>query len=77
MLNKIYEKIKNFIVSNYKFLIAILIIILLFYVELPYLIYKSGGTVDLSDRVKTELNYKSDGTLSISLVPNTSTEFSV
>lgn len=68
MINKIYEKIKNFIVSNYKFLIAILIIILLFYVELPYLIYKSGGTVDLSDRVKTELNYKSDGTLSMSYV---------
>ena len=68
MLNKIYEKIKNFIVSNYKFLIAILIIILLFYVELPYLIYKSGGTVDLSDRVKTKLNYKSDGTLSMSYV---------
>lgn len=68
MLNKIYEKIKNFIVSNYKFLIAIIVIILLFYVELPYLIYKSGGTVDLSDRVKTELNYKSDGTLSMSYV---------
>lgn len=68
MLNKIYEKIKDFIVLNYKFLIAILVIILLFYVELPYLIYKSGGTVDLSSRVKTELNYESDGTLSMSYV---------
>lgn len=68
MLNKIYEKIKSFTKENYKFIIAIIFILLMFYLELPYVIYKSGGTIELSDRVETELTYESKGSFSMSYV---------
>lgn len=68
MINKLYEKIKNFIKNNYKFLIVMLVIILLFYVELPFMIYKSGGTIDLKKRLEIETSYKEDGKLQMSYV---------
>ena len=51
MFNKIYDAIKNFIIDNYKFLIAWLIILFLFFYELPYVIYTPGGIVNLEDRI--------------------------
>lgn len=54
MHNKIYEKIKQFIKSNYDMLIVIILILCLFYIKLPFVIYKSGGTIDLSKRVTSE-----------------------
>ena len=68
MINKLYEKIKNFIKNNYKFLIVMLVIILLFYVELPFMIYKSGGTIDLKKRLEIETSYREDGKLQMSYV---------
>lgn len=68
MLNKIYEKIKDFIVANYKFLLFMIIFIVIARYDLPYMIYKSGGTIDLNDRIETSLNYESEGTLSMSYV---------
>ena len=52
MINKIYEKVRNFIKVNYKFLVFFAILIFMFYYEFPYIIYKSGGTIDLGNRVK-------------------------
>ena len=51
MFNKIYDAIKNFIIDNYKFLIAWIIIIVLFFYELPYVIYTPGGIVNLENRI--------------------------
>ena len=51
MFNKIYERIKKFIKENYKFFIFLTVIVFLFYYEFPYIIYKSGGTINLEDRV--------------------------
>ena len=68
MFNKIYENIKQFIKENYKYLLVIFIILILFYIKLPFVIYKSGGTIDLSKRVETKLNYESDGSLSMCYV---------
>ncbi len=51
MLNKIYEKIKKFIFLNYKFLLFWLIIIFVFTYKLPYVIYKTGGTINLNNRI--------------------------
>jgi len=68
MFNKIYEKSKNFIKDNYKFLIFLTVLIFLFYYEYPYIIYKSGGTINLEDRVIIEKEYKEEGTLSMSYV---------
>lgn len=51
MFNKIYDAIKNFIIDNYKFLITWIIIIVLFFYELPYVIYTPGGIVNLENRI--------------------------
>ena len=68
MVNKIYVKIREFIKSNYRFFIFLTFLIFLFYYEFPYIIYKSGGTINLEDRVKVETKYKEEGKLSMSYV---------
>ena len=68
MINKIYEKIKNFIKLNYKFLIFLTILIFLFYYEFPYIIYKSGGTINLENRIEVDTNYEEKGSISMSYV---------
>ena len=68
MINKIYEKVRNFIKVNYKFLVFFAILIFMFYYEFPYIIYKSGGTIDLGNRVKVEIEYVEEGKLKMSYV---------
>ncbi len=51
MFSKIYEKIKNYIKENKGFLISLIIIILVFTIKLPYVIYVPGGHVNLNDRI--------------------------
>ena len=54
MLNKIYEKIKQYIKENFWFLISLIAIILLFTIELPYIVEMPGGYASLNDRIKIE-----------------------
>ncbi len=68
MFTKIYEYIKNFFKKNYKFLIFMTVLIFMMYYELPYIIYKRGGTINLENRVEIDTNYKEEGTLSMSYV---------
>lgn len=68
MINKVYEKIKNSIKENYKFLLTVIILIIFFFYELPFVIYRPGGTIDLSNRISIEDGYESEGTLSMSYV---------
>ena len=68
MINKLYEKIVNFFKNNYKFLIVLLIIIIMFYLELPFVIYRSGGTINLEDRITIAKEYQEDGSFSMSYV---------
>ena len=61
MFNKLYSKIKE----NILFVISILIIlifIILFKIELPYTIYMSGGTSNVSTSIKVENESISTGT---------------
>ena len=69
MFNKIYENIKNFILSNFSFLIFLILILIVTFVKLPYQVEMPGGTIDLSNRViingeKVEI----DGTFSMAYV---------
>lgn len=68
MFTKIYEKIKNFIVENYKQLIFLLAVVLLFWIELPYVVYKPGGVINLSKRIEVENGYDYEGELNMSYV---------
>jgi len=68
MFNKIYVKFKNYIKANYKFLLFLTFLIFLFYYEFPYIIYKSGGTINLEDRVIVDKKFTQEGKLSMSYV---------
>lgn len=68
MFTKIYEKIKEFIKENYKGLIALLVIYLLFTIELPYSIYSPGGSVNLNDRINVADKYEVTGSFNMAYV---------
>lgn len=51
MINKIYAKIKKFIKENYKFIIILIVIYIVFTFPLPYYIYNGGGIISLNDRI--------------------------
>ena len=68
MINKIYEKTIRFIKNNYLFLITMVIILFLFNYEFPYVIYKSGGIINLADRVIIDKEYQEKGSFSMSYV---------
>lgn len=68
MFNKVYEKIKKFILNNYKFFLVLLVLNLLFWVELPYVIYAPGGAINLQDRIKVQDEYESEGKLQMAYV---------
>ena len=68
MINKIYEKIKHIIKENISFLVSLVVVFLVFYIELPVVIYTPGGKVDLSSRVEVEGGYKSKGELDLAYV---------
>ena len=74
MINKIYEEIKKFIIENYKFLILLVCVFFICWIELPYAIYAPGDLVKLDDRITVEGGYKSEGSFnmaSVSLVKGT------
>lgn len=52
-------KFKEFIKREYKFILLIIILIVLFYVKLPYYISAPGGTIDITDRVEM-IGYKNE-----------------
>lgn len=68
MFNKVYEKTKQYIKNNYKFLIVWVAIILLFTIEVPYVVYTPGGEINLSERIEVENGYSSEGSFSMAYV---------
>ncbi len=68
MFTKIYAKIKDFIKDNYKGLLVILIIFLVFNIELPYSIYTPGGAVNLNDRINIRDSYNPKGSFNMAYV---------
>lgn len=68
MITKMYAKIRDFIKDNYKGLLIILVIFMVFNIELPYSIYTPGGAVNLNDRIKIEGEYSPKGTLNMAYV---------
>lgn len=67
-LNKIYDRVKQFIVENLRFLLLLAGIYLLFNIELPYIIYTPGGSINLSSRIEVENGYESEGSFEMAYV---------
>lgn len=54
MFNKVYVKIKNIIKENLWFFISLILILLLFNIELPYVVEMPGGYISLDDRISID-----------------------
>lgn len=68
MFNKIYVKIKNFIIVNKTFLAFLLFLIIMLHFPLPYVVYTPGGYIELTDRIKIEDSSKAKGSFNMSYV---------
>ena len=69
MFNKIYLKVKEFMKENYKFLLLMLAIYIVFTFPLPYYIYAGGGTINIDNRIDVEeSNEESEGSLNFAYV---------
>lgn len=71
MFTKIYEKTKEYIKKEYKFLIILIAILFLFTIKLPYYIDMPGGIINISDRITIDNKKNLDGTLNFAYVSET------
>ena len=68
MFNKIYDKAKQFIKENYKFMLVLILLVVVFTYEFPYVVYTPGGIVNLEKRIDVDNKYDSEGSLNMSYV---------
>ena len=68
MLKKVYEKVKSFIKTEYKFIIFLIIFYIICIWPVNYYIVIGGGISDISDRVVVEDGYQSKGSFNLSYV---------
>ncbi len=67
-IKNIFDEIKDFIRDEYKFLIACLLILILFFYPVNYYIVIGGGISDVGERIEIEDEYASDGSFNMSYV---------
>jgi PDZ domain-containing protein len=65
---QILRKIKIFLKSSYKHLLILSILIALFYIKLPFVIYTPGGVVALESRIDVEESYDIKGSINMNYV---------
>lgn len=68
MINKVYDKIKEYIKENKGFLLTIAIICILSYITFPVYINAPGGLVNLDKKVVIKDEYKSSGSFNMAYV---------
>lgn len=68
MFNKIYEKIKEFIIENKYFLIFLICFAVFLNYRLDYVIYTPGGYINLNERIEIEDEYETSGTFNMTYV---------
>lgn len=68
MDNKIYDKIRQTIKENYKFIIAFIVLLIVLNLELPFYIEAPGGIIDINDRVEIKEKYESEGSFNLAYV---------
>lgn len=68
MINKLYEKVKQFMKENGKQLLLLLCLYLGLTFPLPYYIYSGGGTININDRISIEGRNKDSGSLHFAYV---------
>mgnify|MGYP004662899731 FL=1 len=68
LINKYYANIKKIIRENIGFFIIWFVVILLFFIDTPYLIYTPGSYIDLGTRIDADTDNKTSGTFGMAYV---------
>ncbi len=68
MITKVYDKIKQILKENWRFFCLLIITIAIFTYEFPYYIDAPGGLMNVSDKIKIENSYESEGSLNLAYV---------
>lgn len=68
MITKVYEKIKEILKNNFRFLILLIVLFGLVTFELPYYIDAPGGLIDVSERIDIENSYSVEGSFNLAYV---------
>lgn len=68
MVNKVYESLKNYIKENYKSLLILFILVLVFIVRLPFYISAPGGVINTKEKVDISSDFKLSGSLNMAYV---------
>ena len=56
---------KKIIKENYGFILCVILVVLVFYVKLPYFILAPGGTINITDRVEMEGYKNNNGSINM------------
>lgn len=62
------ERIKKYLIEEWKFLLFLALLVFGLTYEFPYVIYKPGGSINMSSRVEGDNMYSEDGSLSMTYV---------
>ncbi len=68
MINKLYENIKLYIKENYRSILVLVILFLVFFVHLPFYISSPGGLINTSEKIKVSGDFKLKGSLNMAYV---------
>jgi len=68
MIKKILKKIGYVLFTNFSFVVAFLVLFLIFTFKFPYIIESPGGLINLNDRIKVENTYEINGSYNMTYV---------
>ena len=68
MFTKIYDKTKQFIIENYKYVLSLILFYIVITYPLDYYIFTGGGISNVNSRITVEDGYKEKGSLNLSYV---------
>ena len=54
MFNKLYDKVKEFFLENFRFICLLFILTIIFSIRLPFVIDIPGGYINVTERIKLE-----------------------
>lgn len=72
MFSKLYDKVKEIFLKNYRFLIFLILIVILFTIQFPYTIEAPGGYINVTKRIEMEDAYESEGSFNMAYVSEVS-----
>lgn len=75
MIFKLIQEIKKYIINNYKIIVTFFLFLFICTIKLPFYINKTGGIIDISDRI--EINEKIDYTGSLNMAYVSSLEATI